>query len=109
MQAMRKAWTWAAVWSRHQGWKTWLALGLALSMLIGVVLSLYLAALAAPLMEQAAQIPDAKERVTAQKDIMQYQTDNQVKIWTAIVQAIGAAALAIGGYIGWRNLRATQE
>jgi uncharacterized protein YjbI with pentapeptide repeats len=98
-----------AAWRARWGWQGWLALGLVLAVLLGVALSTYLASLAAPLMEQAAQIPDAKERVAAQKDILQYQTDNQLKIWTAIVQAVAAAVLAIGGYFTWRNLRATQE
>src|SRR4051794_11504205 len=59
-------------------------------------------------MEQAAQITDPKERVTALKDVSQYQIDNQIKIWTGIVQFVGVVVLAVGGYFTWRNLRATQ-
>jgi hypothetical protein len=59
-------------------------------------------------MEQAAQIADRRERVTALKDVSQYQIDNQIKIWTGIVQAIGVVVLAVGGYFTWHNLRVGQ-
>jgi hypothetical protein len=49
-----------------------------------------------------------KERLALEKDLLQYETDNRVKIWTTIVQAIGGAALLIGLLFTWRNLRATQ-
>ena len=42
------------------------------------------------------------------KDAYQYQADNLTKIWTTVVQAIGAVALAIGGYVGWKNFEATK-
>jgi hypothetical protein len=57
----------------------------------------------------AAQIADIKERVLAENDLLQYRTDNQVKIWTGIVQALGAGVLAIGAYFTWRNLRVASE
>lgn len=56
----------------------------------------------------SADLP-MKERLALEKDLLQYETDNRVKIWTAIVQAIGGAALLIGLLFTWRNLRATQR
>jgi hypothetical protein len=40
---------------------------------------------------------------------LQYETDNRIKIWTAIVQAAGGAALLLGLLFTARNLRATQD
>ena len=48
------------------------------------------------------------DRLALEKDLLQYETDNRIKIWTAIVQAAGGAALLIGLLFTWRNLRATQ-
>ena len=47
-------------------------------------------------------------RLALEKDLLLYETDNRIKIWTAIVQAIGGAALFIGLLFTWRNLRAAQ-
>ena len=49
-----------------------------------------------------------KDHLTLEKDLIQYETDNRVKIWTAIVQALGGAALLAGLLLTWRTLRATQ-
>jgi hypothetical protein len=96
-------------WLRDRQWIALLALAILAAVALGVVLSMLLARSAAPLMDQAARLPDAKDSLTAQKDILQYQTDNQLKIWTAIVQALGAVVLAVGGYFTWRSLRLGQE
>jgi uncharacterized protein YjbI with pentapeptide repeats len=48
----------------------------------------------------------SEARLALEKDLLLYETDN--RIWTAIVQAIGGAALFIGLIFTWRNLRATQ-
>lgn len=50
----------------------------------------------------------SEARLALEKDLLLYETDNRIKIWTAIVQAIGGAALFIGLLFTWRNLRATQ-
>ena len=47
-------------------------------------------------------------RLALEKELLLYETDNRIKIWTAIVQAIGGAALLVGLLFTWRNLRATQ-
>ena len=49
------------------------------------------------------------DRLALEKDLLQYETDNRVKIWSAIAQAAGGAALLIGLLFTWRNLRATQR
>ena len=51
---------------------------------------------------------DPQQRLALERDLLQYETDNRVKIWSAIVQAVGGAALLIGLLFTWRNLRATQ-
>jgi hypothetical protein len=94
---------------RRRWWVVLIALGGAVAIGLGVALSLYVANTAAPLMERTAQITDPAARVTASKDVLQYQMDNQIKIWTAIVQAIGAVVLAVGGYFAWSNLRVAQR
>ena len=50
----------------------------------------------------------SEARLALEKDLLLYETDSRIKIWTAIVQAIGGAALFIGLLFTWRNLRATQ-
>jgi pentapeptide repeat protein len=50
----------------------------------------------------------SQARLALEKDLLLYETDNRIKIWTAIVQAIGGAALFVGLLFTWRNLRATQ-
>jgi hypothetical protein len=51
---------------------------------------------------------EPQQRLALERDLLQYETDNRVKIWSAIVQAAGGAALLIGLLFTWRNLRATQ-
>jgi len=50
-----------------------------------------------------------ERRVELETSLMQYETDSRIKIWTAIVQAAGGAALLIGLVFTARNLRATQD
>ena len=50
-----------------------------------------------------------ERRVQLETALMQYETDNRIKIWTAIVQAAGGAALLVGLLFTARNLRATQD
>jgi hypothetical protein len=49
-----------------------------------------------------------KDRVALEKDLLQYETDNRIKIWTAIVQAFAGGVLLLGLLFTWLNLRATQ-
>ena len=113
---MRKGFNDAAAWLR----KRWLLLSLVALVTVALVVAA-LAVLRLPEYpaHQAASlhrsIEDAsgaglpmKERLALEKDLLQYETDNRVKIWTTIVQAIGGAALLIGLLFTWRNLRATQ-
>src|ERR1019366_5504931 len=50
-----------------------------------------------------------EKRVQLETALLQYETDNRIKIWTAIVQAAGGAALLLGLLFTARNLRATQD
>jgi hypothetical protein len=62
-----------------------------------------------PAVQTAVATVEPKDRLAFEKDLLQYETDNQIKIWTGIVQAIGASVLAIGAYFTWRNLRVANE
>src|SRR4030095_9278461 len=66
---------------------------------------------AAGLRLQLATVHDLpfERRVQLETALLQYETDNRIKIWTAIVQAAGGAALLVGLLFTARNLRATQE
>jgi len=74
-------------------------------------LSQYPVRQAADLRRQLATVQDLpfERRVQLETALLQYETDNRIKIWTAIVQAAGGAALLVGLLFTARNLRATQE
>src|SRR3954451_3786449 len=86
-----------------------LALSVAGAVVVGLVLSWWQASSTAPLIDQAGQMANSKERIAALKDLAQYQTDYQVKLWTTIFQIVGGLGLVATGYFSWRNLRVTQE
>jgi hypothetical protein len=48
-------------------------------------------------------------RVRLETALLQYETDNRIKIWTAIIQAAGGTALLVGLLFTARSLRATQD
>lgn len=48
-------------------------------------------------------------RAELEMKLLEYETDNRVKIWTAIIQAAGGAALLTGLLFTALNLRATQD
>jgi hypothetical protein len=113
---MRRWFNGAAAWLR----KRWLLLALVALVTVALIvaalmvlhLSEYPARRAASLRQS---IEDASrsglrinERLALEKDLLQYEMDNRVKIWTTIVQASGGAVLLVGLLFTWRNLRATQ-
>jgi len=51
---------------------------------------------------------EPKERLAFEGDLLQYETDNQIKIWTVLVGLFTGVAAVAAGVIAWRNLRATQ-
>jgi hypothetical protein len=57
--------------------------------------------------QEVADLP-AKERSTLEKELLVYETDQRIKIWTAIVQALAGTVLLLGLVFTWLNLRATQ-
>lgn len=87
------------------------ALALALSGRALVGLSRYPSQQAADLRRQVNAAPDLPfdKRVQLATALMAYETDSRIKIWTAIVQAAGGAALLLGLVFTARNLRATQD
>src|SRR5687768_3945946 len=89
-----------------------LALLASLALLVAArSLSQYPVRQAAELRRQLATAHDLRfeTRVQLETALLQYETDNRIKIWTAIVQAAGGAALLVGLLFTARNLRATQE
>jgi hypothetical protein len=86
------------------------ACGAVVLILIGIGMSVYVSNWQAELLLDAARrLDNTKDQITVQRDVLQYLTDSEVKIWTVIVQSIGAGALALGGYFTWRNLRVAQD
>ena len=83
------------------------AITLAARGLIG--LSAYPSRRAEELRARVAAVGSPDKRVELETALMQYETDSRIKIWTAIVQAAGGAALLIGLVFTARNLRATQD
>lgn len=49
------------------------------------------------------------QRLALEKDLLLYETDNRIKIWSVIVQAAGGAALLVGILFSWKNVLATQD
>jgi hypothetical protein len=76
-----------------------------------LALSRYPVRQAANLRGQLAATHDLKfdKRIEFETALLQYETDNRIKIWTAIVQAAGGAVLLGGLLFTARNLRATQD
>ncbi|MGH9373961.1 MAG: pentapeptide repeat-containing protein [Vicinamibacterales bacterium] len=74
-------------------------------------LSQYPVRQAADLRRQLATAQDLQfeKRIQLETALLHYETDNRIKIWTAIVQAAGGAALLVGLLFTARNLRATQD
>jgi Pentapeptide repeats (8 copies) len=108
----RRIWqigTTLTTWARRWWWGVVLVLVLMGGVSLGVMLSQRIADQVALQMEQTNLITEADKRLAAQKDLFQYQTDNQIKIWTTLAQATLAVAAAIGGYFTYRNLRVAQE
>jgi Pentapeptide repeats (8 copies) len=61
-----------------------------------------------PAVATALATVEPKERLAFEKDLLQYETDNQIKIWTGIIGLFTGIAAVTAGVIAWRNLRATQ-
>jgi len=66
---------------------------------------------AGPLRKKLAAIKDltSEKRIPLETALLQYETDNRIKIWTAILQAFGGTALLVGLLFTARNLKATQD
>jgi hypothetical protein len=69
------------------------------------------AARAASLLKQIDQttFKDPKDALALKKDLLQYETDSHIKIWTALGQLLGALVLAFGVYFTLTNLRVAQR
>jgi hypothetical protein len=88
------------VWVRRRRWLVLIVAALVVAVGLGVALSLYQLAQTEPLIRQADALPVGETRVARQREIVQFQADNLAKIWTTIVQALGAVALGVTGYVG---------
>jgi hypothetical protein len=86
-----------------------LALGVALPQAVRTVIELAeYPARQAELLRHRLPADNPQARFAAEKDLLQYETDGRIKIWTTVVQAIGGGVLLLGLLFTWRNLRATQ-
>jgi hypothetical protein len=79
------------------------------ALIAALSISRYPARQAADLRRQIAADLQFDKRAQLETTLLQYETDNRIKIWTAIVQAAGGAALLTGLLFTARNLRATQD
>jgi hypothetical protein len=59
----------------------------------------------------ATTVPTAEApgRLAFEKDLLQYETDNKIKIWTGLIPLFTGVAAVAAGLIAWRNLRETQK
>ena len=82
-----------------------------LALIAALSVSRYPTRQAADLRRQIAADRDLQfdKRAQLEATLLQYETDNRIKIWTAIVQAAGGAALLTGLLFTARNLKATQD
>ena len=80
-----------------------------LALIAALSISRYPTRQAADLRRQVAADLPLDKRAQLETTLLQYETDNRIKIWTAIVQAAGGAALLTGLLFTARNLRATQD
>ena len=81
-----------------------------LALIAALSISRYPTRQAVDLRRQVAADRDLQfdKRAQLESTLLQYETDNRIKIWTAIVQAAGGAALLTGLLFTARNLQATQ-
>ena len=115
VRGMRQGLSRVVVWMRRR-WKLLLVAAEAAALIGGLIVALWIfdpvydpARQAAELAGRLAAVPEGAERERLRKDIVQYEMDNQIKIWTTVVQGIGALVLAVGGFFTWRNLQETRR
>ena len=96
--------------------RIWKLVALALASFVVVIgagrvveLSRYPSRQAEDLRRQIGGVGALEQRLELETALLQYETDNRIKIWTAIVQAAGGAVLLVGLLFTARNLRATQD
>jgi uncharacterized protein YjbI with pentapeptide repeats len=58
---------------------------------------------------EATQLEDREGRAILEYLQRQYERDNQIRIWTSLLQAVGALVLAGSVYFTWSNLRVAQQ
>jgi len=82
-----------------------------LALIAALSISQYPTRQAADLRRQIAADRDLEfdKRAQLEATLLQYETDNRIQIWTAIVQAAGGAAILTGLLFTARNLKATQD
>jgi hypothetical protein len=49
------------------------------------------------------------QRLALQKDILVYEADTAIKVWSAVIQGSTGLALLVGLFFTWRSLKATQD
>jgi hypothetical protein len=103
----------AGAWA-HQWRAPLIVAGLVLGVVLLVLVpATYVTVSSARRAEQlAAQVDTGtfdKDRAEFRRNLLQYETDSQVKVWTGLLQAATAIAAGAAGLIAWRNLRETQR
>lgn len=52
---------------------------------------------------------EALGRLAFERDLLQYETDNEIKVWTGLIALFTGVAAVVARVIAWRNLRETQK
>lgn len=83
---------------------------------LGMVLSSNVSGITDEMVARSNAIPDPERQVASLRELRQYQADTTSKLWTTIVQAVGAVVASIVGLFAFKNwqvaqgnLAATQE
>jgi len=106
---VREIGTALAGWARRWWWVFVVLLGIMVVVGVGVVLSQAVTRRTDDLLSQITSDIPARDRADLTRSALQYQADNLAKVWTTIVQALGAVVLAIGASFTWRNLQVSQR
>jgi hypothetical protein len=75
---------------------------------LGTALSSNVSSITEEMVARANTIPDQEKQVAALRDLRQYQTDATSKIWTTVVQAVGAVVASIVGLFAFKNWQVAQ-
>ena len=75
---------------------------------LGMVLSSNVSGITDEMVTRSNAIPDPERQVASLRELRQYQADVTSKLWTTIVQAVGAVVASIVGLFAFKNWQVAQ-